>query len=76
MLFALKLSLVPLLIAGVTLGTRRWGPRIGGWLTALPVIAGPTLCFYAIEQGTDFAQGRADRNHSGSAAMWYDLGWS
>ena len=55
MLFALKLCLVPLLVAGVTLGTRRWGPRIGGWLTALPVIAGPTLCFYAFEQGSEFA---------------------
>jgi hypothetical protein len=55
-LFALKLCLVPLLVAGVTLGTRRWGPRIGGWLTALPVIAGPTLCFYALEQGNEFAR--------------------
>ncbi len=58
MLLILKLCLVPSLVAAVTLATRRWGPRIGGWLTALPVIAGPTLCFYAIEQGNDFA-GRA-----------------
>ena len=56
MLFALKLCLVPVLVGAVTLATRRWGPRIGGWLTALPVIAGPTLCFYAIEQGSEFAR--------------------
>jgi len=55
MLLLLKLCLVPILVASVTLAARRWGPRIGGWLTALPIIAGPTLCFYAIEQGGEFA---------------------
>jgi hypothetical protein len=55
MILLLKLCLVPLLVASVTLGARRWGPSIGGWLTALPVVAGPTLCFYAIEQGSEFA---------------------
>jgi hypothetical protein len=54
-LLAFKLVLVPLLIATVTLGTRRWGPRVGGFLTALPIVTGPTLCFYAIEQGAPFA---------------------
>jgi hypothetical protein len=39
----------------VTLATRRWGPRVGGLLTALPVVTGPTLCFYALEQGPRFA---------------------
>src|SRR5207247_4702225 len=43
MLFALKLTLVPLFIAGVTLGSRRWGPRIGGWLNAVPMVAGPVF---------------------------------
>jgi hypothetical protein len=55
MLLALKLVLVPGLVAGVTLGARRWGPRIGGWLTALPLVAGPTLLFLAMEQGEVFA---------------------
>jgi hypothetical protein len=55
MLLALKVVLVPGLVAGVTLGARRWGPRIGGWLTALPLVAGPTLLFLAIEQGEAFA---------------------
>jgi len=54
-LLALKLALVPGLVAGVTLGARRWGPRIGGWLTALPLVAGPTLFFLALEQGDAFA---------------------
>jgi hypothetical protein len=47
--------LVPGLVAGVTLGARRWGPRVGGWLTALPLVAGPTLFFLAMEQGDAFA---------------------
>jgi hypothetical protein len=55
MLLALKLVLVPGLVAAVTLGARRWGPRVGGWLTALPVVAGPALLFLAIEQGDAFA---------------------
>jgi hypothetical protein len=55
MLLVLKLFLVPVLIALVTIGTRRWGPRVGGWLSGLPTVAGPTLCFYAWEQGPRFA---------------------
>jgi hypothetical protein len=47
--------LVPGLVAGVTLGARRWGPQIGGWLTALPLVAGPTLFFLSMEQGDPFA---------------------
>ena len=65
MLLLLKLCLVPALVGSVTLATRRWGPRIGGWLTALPIIAGPTLCFYAIEQGNEFAAGAAQATLAG-----------
>ena len=50
-----KLVLVPILVAAVTLGARRWGPRVGGLLTAMPVVTGPTLCFYALDQGARFA---------------------
>lgn len=55
MLLTLKLLLVPGLIGAVTLATRRWGPRIGGWLTGMPLVAGPTLFFIAVEQGDAFA---------------------
>ena len=55
MLLLLKLCLVPGLVATVTLAARRWGLRVGGVLSALPMVAGPTLCFYAIEQGIGFA---------------------
>jgi hypothetical protein len=55
MLLLLKVCLVPTLVAAVTLAARRWGLRVGGILSALPMVAGPTLCFYAIEQGESFA---------------------
>ena len=54
-LLVLRIVLVPLLIAAVTLATRRWGHRVGAFVTALPAVAGPTLLFYAIQQGTLFA---------------------
>jgi hypothetical protein len=54
-LFVLRIVLVPLLIAAVTLATRRWGHRVGAFVTALPAVAGPTLLFYAIQQGAPFA---------------------
>jgi len=54
-LLALKLTIVPLLIAAITFAGHRWGPAVSGWLAGLPVVAGPVLFFIAIEQGTAFA---------------------
>lgn len=53
--FFLKITLVPLLIGAITLAGRRWGPTVAGWLTGLPVVAGPIIFFMAIEQGAVFA---------------------
>jgi hypothetical protein len=50
----LKLILTPLLIAGVSLAGRRWGPTVGGLLVALPLTSGPILFFFALERGTPF----------------------
>jgi hypothetical protein len=50
-----KLILVPALIGAVTLAARRWGLVAGGLVMSLPVVAGPTLAFYAVEQGNAFA---------------------
>jgi fatty acid desaturase len=36
-ILGLKLVLVPLLIEGVTLAGRRWGPPVEGWLSAFPM---------------------------------------
>ena len=55
MLLILKLTFVPALVVSVSLATRRWGARIGGVLTGLPIVSGPALLFFAIEQGGAFA---------------------
>jgi hypothetical protein len=56
MLLLLKVFLVPALVLSVTLGARRWGPRVGGFLASFPILAGPTLFFFAIEQGPAFVR--------------------
>lgn len=69
MLLLLKLVLVPGLIALVTLAGRRFGPRIGGWLNALPLVAGPVLFFLALEQGEVFVAQAAEATLAGLAAV-------
>src|SRR5687767_7305786 len=64
----LKLLLVPGLVALVTLAVRRWGPAVGGWLAGLPVVAGPVLVFYALEQGNVFAAAAAHSTLTGLIA--------
>jgi hypothetical protein len=56
LLLLLKLFVVPALVLTVTLGARRWGPRVGGFLASFPILAGPTLFFFAIEQGPAFVR--------------------
>ena len=55
MLLVLRLVLVPIFIALVTLAARRWGTRAAAFVTALPAVAGPTLLFFAMQQGRVFA---------------------
>ena len=64
----LKLLVVPGLVAVVTLAVRRWGPAVGGWLAGLPIVAGPVLVFYALEQGEAFAAQAAHATLAGLIA--------
>ena len=64
----LKLLVVPGLVAAVTLAVRRWGPAVGGWLAGLPIVAGPVLVFYALEQGDAFAARAAHATLAGLIA--------
>ncbi len=34
---------------------RRWGLKVSGYIGTLPIVAGPILFFFALEQGTAFA---------------------
>lgn len=54
-MLVLKLAIVPTFILGISLSGQRWGPAIAGWLSGLPVVAGPILFFMAREQGAAFA---------------------
>ena len=54
MLLALKLLLVPVLLAAISLAGRRWGPGVAGWLAGFPSLTGPILLFLAIERGAEF----------------------
>lgn len=50
----LKLIIVPLFIALVTLAGRKWGTQLAGLLGGLPIVAGPIVVFLALEQGQAF----------------------
>ena len=50
----LKLTIVPLFIALVTLAGRKWGTQLAGLLGGLPIVAGPIVVFLALEQGQAF----------------------
>jgi hypothetical protein len=65
MLLILKLLVAPGLVAAVTLAVLRRGPAIGGWLSGMPVVAGPVLVFVAIEQGAAFGAQAAHATPAG-----------
>lgn len=53
-LLLVKVTLIPAVIALVTLAIRRWGSKIGGLIGSMPWVAGPILLFFILEQGTAF----------------------
>jgi hypothetical protein len=54
MLFLLKITVAPLLVAGVSLAARWWGPTVGGLLMGLPWITGPVLLVLVLDRGVEF----------------------
>ncbi len=69
MLFALKLFLTPILTLMLTLAGRKWGQRVSGVLTGLPLNSGPISFLFALEYGTDFAAQAAVGSMGGMAAI-------
>ena len=47
--------MMPIVIGGVTIASKKWGNLVGGMIASLPWIAGPIMLFFTIEQGVDFA---------------------
>ena len=64
-----KLTLVPIIILGLSLAGKRWGSFVSGILSGLPVIAGPITLFLAFEQGHDFAAASANSTLLGILAL-------
>jgi hypothetical protein len=58
-LLAVKLLLAPSFVVGASLVARRFGPRVGGLIAGLPVVAGPILLAYALAHGRAFAASAA-----------------
>jgi uncharacterized membrane protein (GlpM family) len=58
-MLTLKLLLVPLFLLVVSIASQRLGPRVAGWMAALPVVAGPLLLILAVERGARFAAAAA-----------------
>jgi hypothetical protein len=52
---AVKVLLAPSFVVGASLAARRFGPRVGGLVGGLPVVAGPILLIYALTHGASFA---------------------
>ncbi len=52
---ALTALLAPALVAAATLAGRRWGPRVGGVVSAFPAIVGPVLVIDLLMHDARFA---------------------
>ena len=52
---AAKALLAPAFVVGASLTARRFGPRVGGLVGGLPVVAGPILLVFALSHGRAFA---------------------
>jgi hypothetical protein len=66
-LIALVLS--PALVAASTVATMRWGPTIGGVVSAFPAVVGPVLLIDVIGNGRAFAARAADGTLFGLVAL-------
>jgi hypothetical protein len=53
--FLLKITLVPLVVWLASVAGRRWGHGATGWISGLPLIAGPISIFLALGEGPRFA---------------------
>jgi len=53
--FYLKFLITPMLMLAISLAAKRWGSKIGGLLSGLPVTSALVILFLSLEQGAGFA---------------------
>jgi len=58
-----------MLVAIATSLGYRFGPRITGWVAGFPVVAGPILLLFAVEQGPPFAARAAESSLLGAVSL-------
>ena len=68
-LLIIKLLLAPSLVAVATSAGYRFGPKITGWVAGFPVVAGPILLLFALEQGPEFAAKAAESSLLGVVSL-------
>ena len=66
---AIKLVLAPLLVAAATSAGYRFGPKVTGWLAGFPVVAGPIILVFTLEQGPEFAAKAAESSLLGVISL-------
>lgn len=69
MLLALKVLLAPALVVLSSVAARRWGPRAGGILVTIPIVAGPILLIIYLDHGPVFAAQAAAAATAGNVAL-------
>lgn len=76
-MLVLKLTLVPVCLALLSLAARAWGPRVAGWLAGLPIVAGPILFLLAIERGVAFsAEASGAALGAACGTIWFCLAYA
>jgi hypothetical protein len=64
-----ELAMASILVGCATLACRRWGPRIGGLIGALPAVVGPVLLITAQDRGAAFTARAANGTLLGITAL-------
>jgi hypothetical protein len=65
----IALGLSPALVAASTVADMRWGPKLGGVVSAFPAVVGPVLLIDVIGHGQGFAARAADGTLFGLVAL-------
>jgi hypothetical protein len=68
-LLVLKVLLAPALVVLSSVAARRWGPRAGGILVTIPIVAGPILLIIYLDHGPVFAAQAATAATAGNVAL-------
>ncbi|MCU4412498.1 hypothetical protein KTH71_00335 [Acinetobacter sp. WU_MDCI_Axc73] len=68
-MFIAKLLIVPFFILLVSLAGRRWGTKVAGILSGMPVVAGPIVVLMAFDQGIIFGVQAAIAGISGVVSL-------